>query len=33
VRILSQAEDQAFGDERYRVDDLEGHRWMFAQPI
>lgn len=33
ARILSEPEDQSFGDRHYRVEDLEGHRWMFAQPI
>lgn len=33
ARILSEPEDQAFGDRHYRVEDLEGHRWMFAQAI
>lgn len=31
--ILSEPEDQDFGDRHYRAEDLEGHRWMFAQPI
>jgi uncharacterized glyoxalase superfamily protein PhnB len=33
ARILSEPEDQSFGDRHYRAEDLEGHRWMFAQPI
>ena len=32
ARILSEP-DEAFGERRYRVEDLEGHRWMFAQSI
>jgi uncharacterized glyoxalase superfamily protein PhnB len=32
ARILSEPEDSDFGDRHYRVEDLEGHRWMFAQP-
>jgi uncharacterized glyoxalase superfamily protein PhnB len=28
--ILSELEDQPFGDRQYRAEDLEGHRWMFA---
>jgi uncharacterized glyoxalase superfamily protein PhnB len=28
--ILSEPEDQTYGDRNYRVEDLEGHRWMFA---
>jgi uncharacterized glyoxalase superfamily protein PhnB len=31
--ILSEPEDQEYGERVYRVADLEGHRWMFAQPI
>ena len=31
--ILSEPEDQDYGERVYRVEDLEGHRWMFAQPI
>lgn len=31
--ILSEPEDQTYGERVYRVADLEGHRWMFAQPI
>jgi PhnB protein len=33
ARILSEPEDQAYGERIYRAEDLEGHRWMFAQPI
>jgi uncharacterized glyoxalase superfamily protein PhnB len=33
ARILSEPEDQDFADRHYRVEDLEGHRWMFAQHI
>ena len=29
--ILSDLEDTPFGDRHYRVEDPEGHRWMFAQ--
>jgi uncharacterized glyoxalase superfamily protein PhnB len=30
--ILSELEDNpALGERRYRVEDVEGHRWMFAQ--
>jgi PhnB protein len=32
ARILSELES-AHGNRQYRVEDLEGHRWMFAQPI
>jgi len=31
--ILSQPQDQTYGDRNYRAEDLEGHRWMFAQHI
>jgi uncharacterized glyoxalase superfamily protein PhnB len=31
--ILSEVEDTPFGDRHYRVEDVEGHRWMFAQHI
>ena len=33
ARILSEPEDVEYGDRRYRAEDPEGHRWMFAQPI
>jgi PhnB protein len=29
--ILSELEDGPFGERRYRAEDVEGHRWMFAQ--
>jgi uncharacterized glyoxalase superfamily protein PhnB len=31
--ILSEPEDQSYGERVYRVADLEGHRWMSAQSI
>jgi uncharacterized glyoxalase superfamily protein PhnB len=31
--ILSEVEDTPFGDRQYRAEDLEGHRWMFAQHV
>jgi len=31
--ILSEPEDQPYGERVYRAADLEGHRWMFAQLI
>ncbi len=31
--IVSEPKDQPYGDRRYRVADLEGHEWMFAQHI
>jgi uncharacterized glyoxalase superfamily protein PhnB len=30
ARILSEL-DEAYGERRYRAEDLEGHRWMFSQ--
>jgi uncharacterized glyoxalase superfamily protein PhnB len=32
ARILSAPEDTGRG-RQYRVEDLEGHRWMFVQPV
>jgi len=31
--ILSEPQDQPYGDRHYRVEDLEGHRWMFSQHL
>ena len=31
--ILSEPEDQPYGDRRYDAEDLEGHRWSFAQHV
>jgi uncharacterized glyoxalase superfamily protein PhnB len=32
--MLSEVEDNtAVGQRQYRAEDLEGHRWMFAQPL
>jgi uncharacterized glyoxalase superfamily protein PhnB len=31
--ILSEPEDVSVGIRHYRVEDLEGHRWMFSQEI
>jgi uncharacterized glyoxalase superfamily protein PhnB len=33
AEILSEPEDQPYGERVYRVADIEGHRWMFAQPL
>lgn len=34
AHVLSGIEDNdAVGQRQYRVEDLEGHRWMFAEPI
>ena len=31
--ILSEPEDQPFGERMYVAEDVEGHRWMFGQLI
>ena len=31
--VLSEPEDQPYGERVYRAADLEGHRWMFAQSL
>ncbi len=31
--ILSEPEDQFYGDRRYGAEDLEGHHWYFAQHV
>jgi uncharacterized glyoxalase superfamily protein PhnB len=31
--ILSEIEETPFGDRHYRVEDPEGHRWMFAEHV
>lgn len=31
AEILSEPEDQPYGERVYRVADIEGHRWMFTQ--
>lgn len=33
ARILSEPKEQPYGDRHYTVEDLEGHRWMFAQHV
>ena len=33
AEILSEPRDEPYGERTYKVADLEGHRWMFAQPI
>jgi PhnB protein len=30
--ILSEPQDQSYGERNYRAEDQEGHRWMFATP-
>ncbi len=32
ARLLSGIQDESFG-RLYRAEDLEGHRWMFIQPV
>lgn len=31
--ILSEPQDQTYGDRNYRAEDPEGHRWMFATHV
>jgi uncharacterized glyoxalase superfamily protein PhnB len=31
--LLSEPEDTGYGDRNYRVEDLEGNRWMFSQHL
>ena len=31
--IIEEPTDQDYGDRRYAAEDLEGHRWYFAQQI
>ena len=31
--IVSEPSDEPYGDRRYDTDDLEGHRWSFAERI
>jgi len=31
--VLTEPRDTDHGDRNYRVEDLEGHRWMFAQRV
>jgi PhnB protein len=33
ANIVEELEDTAYGDRRYGADDLEGHRWYFAQTL
>jgi uncharacterized glyoxalase superfamily protein PhnB len=33
AHLLSEPEDKAYGSRGYRVEDLEGHRWMFSQHV
>jgi len=31
--VINEPADEPYGIRRYRVTDLEGHRWMFASPL
>jgi len=31
--VLSEVQDTEYGDRQYRVEDLEGHRWLFSQHL
>jgi uncharacterized glyoxalase superfamily protein PhnB len=31
--IISEPRDEPYGDRRYDAEDLEGHRWSFAQHV
>ena len=33
ARITAEPEDQFHGERHYRAEDLEGHRWIFGQPV
>ena len=33
AKILNEPEDQFYGDRRYEVEDLAGHRWNFATRV
>ena len=33
AKILQEPEDMFYGDRRYGAEDLEGHRWYFAQQV
>ena len=33
AEVLAEPQDQDYGERVYRVADLEGHRWMFAEPL
>jgi uncharacterized glyoxalase superfamily protein PhnB len=33
AKILSEPEDKVYGDRSYRVADLEGHHWEFAEHV
>lgn len=33
ARLLSEPEDTPYGERIYRVEDVEGHRWMFAHVV
>ncbi|MBA2694264.1 MAG: hypothetical protein H0U62_00075 [Actinobacteria bacterium] len=33
AQIVAGLEDTFYGDRTYRVSDMEGHHWMFAQRV
>jgi uncharacterized glyoxalase superfamily protein PhnB len=33
ANVLREPEDQPYGTRSYAVEDLEGHRWIFAQHL
>ncbi len=33
AQIISELEDQFWGDRSYMAEDLEGHRWVFAERV
>jgi uncharacterized glyoxalase superfamily protein PhnB len=33
AKIVTEPEDKFFGDRNYEAQDLEGHRWVFAQHV
>lgn len=33
AKILSEPEDEPFGERRYEVEDLAGHHWIFTETI
>jgi uncharacterized glyoxalase superfamily protein PhnB len=33
ANIISEVEDTFYGDQRYGVEDLEGHNWYFAMKV
>jgi uncharacterized glyoxalase superfamily protein PhnB len=33
AKVVMEPADQFYGDRTYSVEDFEGHRWTFAQPV